>query len=91
MISQAIVDDNPPPGREPLEILIVDGDGHCGSGLETMIEAAGHHASVVRTCSDAIGNITGRRFDLVFLEIHLPDCNDSLPGKKFTMINEIFI
>ncbi len=75
MFSQAIANDKPATAkRKPLNILIVDGDDCCGPGLKGMIEEAGHHAAVVRTCRGAMEIISGGRFDLIFLEIHLPDC-----------------
>ncbi len=62
-------------------ILIVDDDTMLAKMLGTYLERAGHHATAAYTLQDGVAQARAGAFDLVFLDVQLPDGNglDAIP------------
>jgi PAS domain S-box-containing protein len=54
-------------------ILIVDDEASLRGALSSYLSAEGHRPDAVHTVRDARDRITGRRYDLLLLDLHLPD------------------
>jgi len=63
------------------DILIVDDDLMMSETLTDMVERSGHGVVSAYTIGDGIAYIRARPFDVVFLDVHLPDGNglEALP------------
>lgn len=57
-----------------MEILIVEDDKTLSSNIAESLTGWGHRAEQVRTGRDAMKTIEEKCFDLVLLDIFLPDC-----------------
>jgi DNA-binding response OmpR family regulator len=55
------------------EVLVVEDDETIGTALTTGLRAHGHAISWQRTAHSAMGAVNGRGFDLVLLDLGLPD------------------
>jgi DNA-binding response OmpR family regulator len=55
------------------ELLVVEDDEAIGGALTTGLRAHGHAISWQRTARGAMGAVSGRGFDLVLLDLGLPD------------------
>ena len=68
------VDDGPPdvPGA-PLRILVVDDNVEAARSLEGVLNKMGHSAKSAFSGVDALGMLADSTFDVVFLDIGLPD------------------
>ncbi|MBT2417408.1 response regulator transcription factor [Streptomyces sp. ISL-22] len=63
-----------PPSTDAVpDVLLVVGDPHTSEPLSAMLELAGHRTVVVDRATEAAVLLTGRRFDLVILDVTLPD------------------
>ncbi|HEX2964959.1 MAG TPA: sigma-54 dependent transcriptional regulator [Syntrophorhabdaceae bacterium] len=56
-------------------VLVVDDDEIFSSMLSEMVERTGHEATVVNSVGEGLARISSETFDVVFLDIHLPDGN----------------
>lgn len=56
-------------------VLIVDDDKLICWALEKELSGLGHTTCVVENGADALAELGGHAFDIVFLDIHLPDTN----------------
>jgi len=67
-------------------VLIIDDDEKMCAEISTMIRGLGHDATYVRTRSDGLEKSLSEKFDVVFLNVLLPDGNglDLLPNIKKT-------
>ena len=54
-------------------ILIIDDDEHFSTMLSGMVERAGHDAVVAGTIRDGLDNASQGSYEVVFLDVHLPD------------------
>jgi two-component system NtrC family response regulator len=63
------------------DILIIDDDPVTSETLTDMVKRSGHEAFSAYSISDGIAYIHSRPFDVVFLDVQLPDGNglDALP------------
>ncbi len=66
-----------------LNILVVDDEPQVSLVTAKMIEKMGHVAVMAESCKQAIHNITENNFDLVLLDMGLPD------GRGIQLIPEI--
>ena len=57
---------------EVMRILVVEDDAALRDGLRTVLERAGHHASVIGDGIEADDRLTREAFDLVVIDIGLP-------------------
>ena len=57
------------------QILIVDDDLMFCRVLWDAVERMGHEVTTAHTLGDAIHRLSGGRFDVVFLDVHMPDGN----------------
>lgn len=55
------------------DVLLVVGDPRTSEPLSTMLELAGYRTVAVDRATEATGRLTERRFDLVILDVTLPD------------------
>jgi len=62
-------------------ILIVDDDEMMRTTLTTLVERKGHQASCAATLQEGLAGVSSREFDVVFLDVKMPDGNglDLLP------------
>jgi CheY-like chemotaxis protein len=72
---------------EPKEILIVEDTEDSLEFVQTLLEQAGHHVTAARTGKEALQVCAKRSFDLVLLDMVLPDIDGiavarSLPAEK---------
>lgn len=61
--------------REPLRVLVVDDDPSIRLILRIWIEAEGHLADIAENGGSAMRLITKNTYDLVFLDVQMPDLN----------------
>ncbi|HVR83982.1 MAG TPA: response regulator [Planctomycetota bacterium] len=59
--------------EEPKRILVVEDQSENIEFLRTLIESAGHHCEAVTSVGEAIGRLSSEPFDLVLLDLVLPD------------------
>ena len=57
-----------------MNILIVDDDVSSAEVIQKQIEALGHDAKIAYTGQDALKIMKENVFDLILLDIYLPDC-----------------
>lgn len=57
----------------PLDLLVVEDTPDTLQFLKELLEAAGHHVSVAATGAEAVRAAAAHRFDLVLLDLVLPD------------------
>jgi CheY-like chemotaxis protein len=62
-------------GMSRKNVLVVDDDKLICWALEREFAGSGHSARVVENGADALEELRRKPFDLVFLDIHLPDSN----------------
>ena len=55
------------------QVLIVDDDRAFGGFMATALESRGHNVDWAGTIQDGIASLYARRYDLVILDLHLPD------------------
>jgi len=62
-------------------ILIIDDDDLMSVVLQQMVRDMGHEALCARTLREGLASVTAHSFDVVFLDVHMPDGNglDHLP------------
>lgn len=62
-------------------ILIIDDDDLMSAVLQQMVRDMGHEALCARTLREGIATVCDQPFDVVFLDVHMPDGNglDHLP------------
>lgn len=60
---------------EPKRILVVEDHEDSLEFLSTLLESAGHEAVLARTAGEAIAKLESSRFDLVILDLVLPDAD----------------
>lgn len=58
----------------PVEILVVENDQRVAAPVTEAIERWGHQVETAGTGHDALKRVSQKRFDLVLLDLHLPDC-----------------
>ena len=63
----------PAPVARPRVVLVVDDERPIRSALTTFLSSAGHIVIAVETSAEAMSALATRRFDLVLLDMHLPD------------------
>jgi len=63
-------------------ILIIDDDKMLCNTLSRYVRRLGHDATYVLTLEDGLNEVSSNTFDVVFLDVNLPDGNglDALPG-----------
>ena len=59
----------------PLNILIIDDNKDLADGLAMVLEEESHKASLAYNGTDGLKKYTEGRFDIVFLDVKLPDMN----------------
>lgn len=57
-----------------MNILIVEDDISSAEAIQKQIDALGHGAEIAPTGQDALKMVKGNGFDLILLDIYLPDC-----------------
>jgi CheY-like chemotaxis protein len=57
----------------PLDLLVVEDTPDSLQFLQDLLETAGHHVTTATTGRDAVRACTGKTFDLVLLDLVLPD------------------
>jgi DNA-binding NtrC family response regulator len=78
MSELAIISRRSPPEREPASagsILIVDDEAEIRESLETLLEIEGYSASSAASGREGLAQIAERPFDVVLLDLALPDKN----------------
>ncbi len=75
----------------PLEILVVEDTPDSLDFVRTLLEAAGHKVTAAATGREALKAAEGKRFDLVLLDLVLPDIDGvsvarSLAGKQARLV-----
>ncbi|UFS71412.1 sigma-54 dependent transcriptional regulator [Geomonas sp. RF6] len=62
-------------------ILIIDDDDLMSAVLQQMVRDMGHDALCARTLREGLASVSAQPFDVVFLDVHMPDGNglDHLP------------
>lgn len=63
----------PPSTDAVAEVLLVVGDARTSEPLSTVLELAGYRTVAVDRATEATDRLTERRFDLVILDVTLPD------------------
>lgn len=58
---------------DPLDVLVVEDTADSRQFLKDLLESAGHHVTSAGTGAEAIRACHGHRFDLVLLDLVLPD------------------
>jgi two-component system, NtrC family, response regulator len=63
------------------EILIVDDEPSIGHMLSRFMQKQGHHVIYAETLTEGLNRVQNNAFDVVFLDVHLPDGNgiEALP------------
>lgn len=69
-----------------MEILVVDDDPGVVTSVTESIEGWGHHVETSPTGKDALKKVSRKNFDLILLDIFLPDCegHELIPQFKET-------
>lgn len=62
-------------GEQSRQILIVEDDADTAEMVSAVLESAGYNATAVELGSQALSEIDAGQFDLVLLDINLPDMN----------------
>ena len=57
-----------------MNILVVDDEVFSAEVIQKQIEALGHGAEIAHTGQDALKMVKENGFDLILLDIYLPDC-----------------
>jgi len=70
-------------GMPPKKVLVVDDDHLICWALEKEFAGSGHTTQVVQNGANALTELRRQAYDLVFLDIHLPD------GNGMTLLGEI--
>jgi two-component system, sensor histidine kinase len=73
---EAVLDTDTPGTDTPdkkLEILVIEDNEINRITLEQMLAALGHNAAAAETAAEALAIIAGKHFDLILLDIQLPD------------------
>jgi len=60
-------------GAGPLSILLVDDERRLRQTIARSLSARGYHVDDVETCRDAIEAASTGRYDLMLLDVNLPD------------------
>ena len=60
---------------DPRIVLIVEDNQDAAASMQMLLQLLGHEASVAHTGQDALSLAAAHRFDLIFLDIGLPDIN----------------
>jgi diguanylate cyclase (GGDEF)-like protein/PAS domain S-box-containing protein len=58
---------------EPFRLLLVDDEQHALRSLGQLLKGHGYHLTCVGTGGDALAQLAQERFDVVLLDLHLPD------------------
>ncbi len=66
-----------------MNILVVEDEVSVARVIGQEIEALGHSANIAYTGQDALKKVTKNRFDLMLLDIFLPDCRGDKLIPKF--------
>jgi signal transduction histidine kinase/putative methionine-R-sulfoxide reductase with GAF domain len=78
-----------------LRCLVVDDEEEVASVLADLLEAKGHGAVVVTKSTEALGQVTAQRFDIVFSDLAMPDLSgwqlaravkEAVPGLPVVLI-----
>jgi CheY-like chemotaxis protein len=56
-------------------ILVVDDEVEIREGLELLLESEGYSVTTVGTGESALARVDEQPFDLLLLDVSLPDCN----------------
>ena len=81
--------------NSPAKILLVDDDDDLRDVLQIILESGGYHVVESRDCTTAIRLLKEERFDIVLLDIGLPDgsgfnilefVKESCPSSKVIMV-----
>ena len=59
--------------RDPRSVLIIEDNRDAATSMQMLLQLLGHEAWVAHTGQDALGLAAARRYDLIFLDIGLPD------------------
>ena len=79
-----------------LRCLVVDDEEEVASALADMLEASGHKAVVVTRSTEALAQVTGEHFDIVFTDLAMPDVSgwqlaravkEAVPGLPVVLIS----
>jgi DNA-binding response OmpR family regulator len=60
-------------GTPPMAILLVDDEPRLRQTLARSLAARGHRVDEAATCREAVAAATARRYDLLLLDVNLPD------------------
>lgn len=76
------VENQVPVSAEALTILVVDDNVDAASTLAALMESLGHHVLTGHSAKDAMDVTTSQGFDVIFLDIGLPDMDGYRLAKK---------
>lgn len=66
-----------------MKILVVENDQRVAAPVTEAVERWGHQVETAGTGHDALKRVSQKRFDLVLLDLHLPDCRGRQLIPKF--------
>src|ERR1700733_6410534 len=69
---------SPPQGKRFMpkgSILVADDEVEIREGLELLLKSEGYAVTTVENGEDALAQVDEQPFDLVLLDVSLPDCN----------------
>ena len=61
------------PHRNRMQILVVDDEPLIGQLFENILREHGHHVTIATSGLQALGTIDKERFDLIFLDLFMPE------------------
>lgn len=64
------------------KILLCEDDEFLRSGLLEMLQKEGHEVCTAGSCEDAHSSLAKNRFDLIILDVMLPDGNGLISAVK---------
>lgn len=75
-----------------MNVLVIDKDPSTATGIAKLIEGVGHGAQSTTNAKDALAKLAERNFDVVVLDICLPEvCGDRLIGEVRRLNPEVGI
>ena len=69
-----------------MRILVVDDDYHDAEQLSSFARKEGIEARVLNNLTEAVRVLMGEMYDVLFLDMHLPDLNS---GTALSLLNEV--
>jgi DNA-binding NtrC family response regulator len=72
--------------EEIMRILVVDDDYHDAEQLSSFARKEGIEVRVLNNLTEAVRVLMGEMYDVLFLDMHLPDLNS---GTALSLLNEV--